>query len=210
MRPIANVGRPEARTRVATDTTTRMTEEPTLLQRVAQGDASAVNAVVQRYGGLVWSIARRLSPGAEDAEDAVQEVFIDVWKNASRFDPALGSETTFISMICRRRCIDRLRARGRRPQPEALPVVDLPSQTDEQREIEIRDEAASVSRYLDELRPAQRKVLELSIYRGLSHSSISEQLEMPLGTVKTHVRRALIRIRELIAQDSTRAEVSHG
>lgn len=195
---------------MSSDVSTEPTPDgSTLLERIAAGDAGAVDAVVQRYSGLVWSIARRLCRSADDAEDAVQEVFIEVWKHAGRFDPAAGSETTFIATITRRRTIDRLRRIGRRPQLEALPSTELPDADDGAaafEELAVKDEAERVKRHLEELRPEQREVLELSIYKGLSHREIADQLDLPLGTVKTHVRRSLIRIRELIkADEATRA-----
>ena len=86
----------------------------TLLQRIAKGDASAVQECMETYGNLVWSLARRYSESAADAEDATQEIFLDIWKSAGRFDPERGKETTFIATIARRRLIDRVRAAGRR------------------------------------------------------------------------------------------------
>jgi len=87
-----------------------------ILERVAQGDPSAPAECIDRFSGLVWSLARRLCASASDAEDAVQEIFIDVWKSAGRFDPSIASETTFVAMIARRRLIDRGRRRMRRPE----------------------------------------------------------------------------------------------
>ena len=80
-----------------------------ILARVASGDANAVRECIDEFGGLVWAIARRMARTRADAEDAVQEIFIDVWKSAGRFDPAQGSEKVFVSTIARRRLIDRLR-----------------------------------------------------------------------------------------------------
>ena len=85
-----------------------------ILHRITQGDQTAVQDCLKKYGGLVWSLARRMSANTDDAEDAVQEIFIDVWKNAARFDESQSSETTFIAMIARRRLIDRLRYTNRR------------------------------------------------------------------------------------------------
>ena len=96
-------------------------QTPCTLQRVGNGDRSAIAECLQYYGGLVWSIARRLSPNKEDAEDAVQDIFFDLWRNAGRFDPEQGSEKVFITMIARRRLIDRLRAHERRALVESLP-----------------------------------------------------------------------------------------
>jgi DNA-directed RNA polymerase specialized sigma24 family protein len=92
----------------------------TILQRVAAGDSSAVDDCLAQYGALVWSLARRHSPNYSDAEDAVQEAFLGIWQGAGRFDPEKGSETTFITMIVRRRLIDRHRKRGRQLETASL------------------------------------------------------------------------------------------
>ena len=93
-----------------------MHSESTLLQRMAAGDPSAVEGCLAKYRGLVWSIARRFGGDYADAEDAVQEVFIELWRHAGRFDPALASESTFIGTIARRRLIDRKRRQSSRPR----------------------------------------------------------------------------------------------
>ena len=167
---------------------------PTLLRRVAVGDAAAVRETLAEYGGLVWSIARRFEAG--DAEDAVQEIFLDLWKSAARFDPAIASEAAFIAMIARRRLIDRRRTRRRRPTTED--ITELPSFTDETRSgPDVCAEAKKAARALDQLRPEQRQVLVLSS-QGLSHQEISAQIGMPLGTVKAHARRGLLSIRQAL------------
>lgn len=169
---------------------------PTVLQRVASGDSAAMRECLDQYSGLVWSLARRLCPA--EAEDAAQEVFIALWKSASRFDPSVASESTFIAMIARRRLIDRARSRSRAPQmsqvSEAMPAS---SPADD-----LRDEAAIAARAINQLSPDQQRAVKLSVYRGLSHEQIAQATGMPLGTVKTHIRRGLIRVREVL-QGST-------
>lgn len=169
----------------------------TLLQKVAAGDTAAVAACVDTYGGLIWSLARRFLVRTSEAEDAVQEVFIEIWKNAARFDPSVASETTFVAMIARRRLIDRRRRDARRPAADSTPVEELSiAGPDDLDEIEIRDEASHAAAAMKQLKPDQRRVLKLSVCQGWPHQLIAERLGMPLGTVKTHVRRGLIRLRE--------------
>jgi RNA polymerase sigma-70 factor (ECF subfamily) len=164
---------------------------PPLLPRVARGDAPAVRECLARYGSLVLAIARRLVP--DDVEDAVQEAFVALWKSAPRFDEARGSEAAFVAMIARRRFIDRRRRASARPEgarSSALPSLPDPSMGPDR-----GADASSAVRALLTLRPEQQRVLLLSIYHGLSHEEIAEQTGMPLGTVKTHARRGLSRIR---------------
>ena len=167
---------------------------PALLQRVAAGDAVAVREVLTAYGGLVWSIAKKFEPG--DAEDAVQEIFLDLWKSAARFDPQVASEAAFIAMIARRRLIDRRRSSRRRPTTEN--IHEVPSIPDEGvTGPDVCAEANQAARALQQLKPEQRQVLVLSS-QGLSHGEISAQLKMPLGTVKAHARRGLLSIRSAL------------
>jgi len=164
--------------------------ELALLTRVAGGDPGAVRDCIARYGGLVWSIARRFE--GHDAEDAVQEIFLDLWKSAARFDPRIASEPAFVAMIARRRLIDRRRTQRRRPATET--IDSEPAIADAGRGPDSCAEASQAARALDRLRPEQRRVLVLATH-GLSHGEIAERTGMPLGTVKAHARRGLQSIR---------------
>lgn len=172
-----------------------------LLHRIAAGDSSAVEACLDRYGGLVWSLARRFSSNRQEAEDAVQEVFIELWKKAPRYDSTLSSEPAFIALIARRRLIDRSRRRGGVPSSGEVDesVPSSAAQADFER-IDVGDEAARAASALERLKPEQQRVLKLSIFDGLSHQEIAEKLSLPLGTVKTHVRRGLERIRAVLGR----------
>ena len=170
------------------------------MERIAEGDRSAVQECVDRYGPLVWSLARRFCAGRDDAEDAAQEIFIELWTSASRYDPNVAGETTFVSMIARRRLIDRMRKHQRQPVIENLEqAAELPSPSSGHG-AERASDAMRAAEAMNELRPEQRNVLRLSIYHGLSHGDIAEKLGMPLGTVKTHARRGLLRIRERMSE----------
>lgn len=158
------------------------------------------------YGGLVWSLARRLAPNQADAEDAVQEIFIDVWKSAGRYDEAFASEVAFVAMIARRRLIDRLRRHNRQPQVAYLEDITSEPGVSYDKEMETCAEAALAARALNQLRPEQQKVLQLAVYQGLSHQEIAQATGMPLGTVKTHVRRGLIQIREALGVNLEKAK----
>lgn len=173
-----------------------------LLQRVAAGDTAAVAACVDHYGGLIWSLARRFLGRPSDCEDAVQEVFIEIWKNASRFDPSVAAEATFVSMIARRRLIDRARRDSRRVDVASISVEELTiAAPDDANEVDLADEAARANSALSQLKPQQQKVLRLAVCDGIPHQSIADRLGIPLGTVKTHVRRGLIKIREELAAE---------
>lgn len=174
-----------------------------ILQRVANGDPNAVQDCLDKYGGLVWSLARRMLRNTDDAEDAVQEIFVDVWKNAERFDESKSSETTFIAMIARRRLIDKIRYSTRRISADSLDDVLLEPFTRADKTLQTNIEANQAAEAMKNLRPEQQQVLRLSIVQGMSHQEISDATGMPLGTVKTHARRGLLQVRELMGLDGT-------
>jgi len=179
-----------------------------ILHRIATGDKTAVQDCLKAYGGLVWSLARRMSPNTDDAEDAVQEIFIDVWKNAERFDASQSSETTFIAMIARRRLIDRLRHSNRRLSPDSLEDLTVEPVNRSDGSLQMSVEAKEAAKALEQLRPEQKQVLQLSIIQGLSHQEISDATGIPLGTVKTHARRGLLQVREFLGLGNVNKEVS--
>lgn len=176
-----------------------------LLQRVADGDPVAMGELLDRYGGLVYSLARRFCFEQSEVEDAVQEVFTAIWQAGARFDPTLGSEETFVAMVTRRRLIDRRRRAMRRHMPrvdgEVLHGVAAAGSDDgDPSEVggvgSLGEDSRRAIELLRTLRPEQQTVIRLSICQGMSHEQISSLLDMPLGTVKTHVRRGLIALRE--------------
>jgi RNA polymerase sigma-70 factor (ECF subfamily) len=171
-----------------------------LLARVGAGDASAVRECLQRFGGLVWSLARRFSSSQSDAEDAVQEIFVDLWRSAKRYDPRAASEATFVAMIARRRLIDRMRSRQRRKEEPLGEGAEASAEPPG----ELAAEAALAAKAIAQLRPEQREVLLLATLHGLSHEEIAQKTGLPLGTVKTHARRGLLRVREVLAAEGGR------
>ena len=176
----------------------------TVLQRIASGDSTAVRECIEQYGALVWSLARRLSRSPSDAEDATQEIFLDIWRSAGRFDASQGSDKVFIAMIARRRLIDRLRKTSAEPPMDPVETLEALAWADPGNASETAHEAQQATRALAELRPEQRQVLELGLLHGLTQSEIAARLSMPLGTVKSFMRRGLIKVREYMNIDAER------
>ena len=188
-----------------TPNTQRLVLEHSLLTRIADGDQSAVPECISRYGGLIWTLARRRLASREDAEDVVQEIFVDLWRSADRFDPLVAEEITFVAMIARRRVIDRLRRRSVLPQTASMndagvsSVVDVAGWETVGRRLELGEEARIADEHLQRLKPEEQQILRLSIYDNLSHAAIAEQTGFPLGTVKSHIRRGLDSLRRTLA-----------
>jgi RNA polymerase sigma-70 factor, ECF subfamily len=173
------------------------------LNRMAQGDHSALAELYDRNARLVFSLALRILQNRADAEDVVQEVFAQVWTQAGRYDTTRGAVAAWMLTMTRSRAIDRLRSRNSRPETpsETRIVEDVPDTTARQDlELLSAEQVESLQRALNELPIAQRMALELAYYEGLTHAEIADRLSEPLGTVKTRIRQAVIKLRESLAR----------
>ncbi|WP_419192004.1 sigma-70 family RNA polymerase sigma factor [Engelhardtia mirabilis] len=177
-----------------------------LLPRIARGDSAAMAELYDAVAGRLFGICSRLLRDRHLAEDVVAELFGDVWRRADRFDPARGSALTWLATMARRRCIDKLRSRGLRRAREAqdherddLLVVE--DQHDLSAPFELvarRDQASIVGAALGRLPEHQRRALELAFGEGLSHSEVASALDLPLGTIKSQIRRGLLLLEQLL------------
>jgi RNA polymerase sigma-70 factor (ECF subfamily) len=177
------------------------TQEATLLERVAGGDAAAVRLLLDRYRGMVWKMARRRFEPSE-AEDVVQEVFVSLWKSAVRFDRGQSAESTFVTTIARRRMADFARRRSRRPETE-LDDATEPAEPAAPDPLEQAEQVSSALAAVATLKPVPRALLRMAIVDGLTHDEIASATRLPLGTVKSHVRRGLERVRAQLAGPPT-------
>lgn len=181
------------------------TDPPALLARIAAGDQAAVAECVAAFGGMVMVLARRWSTDAADAEDAVQEIFFDLWKHAGRYDASKASERGFVAMVARRRLIDRVRKRGREVPLEGISDgFDLPDESVDHGE---RVAGALEARAaLERLTPMQRRFIERHLLDGKTHDEIARESQVPLGTVKSHIRRGLLKARALLTGRGERTQ----
>jgi len=166
-----------------------------ILERIADGDPGAMTDLVDKYGDLVWSLARRYFGASPVAQDSVQEAFLSLWSSAGRFRPDRGSELTFVLTVARRRMVDQVRHEARFSDSVPLAGDEVDSNSSDQARLDAQLEMMRVQPLLRELSGNERKILSLSLYEGYSHSEIAKRLNMPLGTVKTRIRRSLIRLR---------------
>jgi RNA polymerase sigma-70 factor (ECF subfamily) len=168
-----------------------MTVSKDVVRRLAAGDPAALAEFYDRFAALVNALALRILRDTADAEDVVQEVFLQAWRQADRFDPARGTPEAWLCTIARTRALDRLRRRvSRREDPaEAAPApACLPRNV----------EALAVREALQGLSQDQRRALELAYFEGLTQTEIAARLDEPLGTIKTRIRTAMIRLREAL------------
>jgi RNA polymerase sigma-70 factor (ECF subfamily) len=168
---------------------------PDTLPDVAAGEPRAMNRCISRHGAIVWAIVRRYIKDTTEAEDLVQEIFTEVWKKAASFDPAIAAESTFVGMIARRRAIDFLRRQGRQPGFETLDAAkSLGHNPWESSSVPGDPEVVKSS--LASLPDDTRELFHLFFENGFTHPEIAEKTGLPLGTIKTRLRRGLITLRE--------------
>jgi len=172
------------------------------LARMARGDHDGLAELYDRHARPIYSLALRILQDPSDAEDVVQEVFSQAWQQAGRYDPSRGAVAAWLLTVARSRAIDRLRARRARPENlmderAVLNIVDLGQAQDEQ--VLSAEQIARVRAALGDLPVLQRVAIELAYYEGLTHAEIAARLEQPLGTVKTRIRLALLKLRDGLA-----------
>jgi RNA polymerase sigma-70 factor (ECF subfamily) len=179
-------------------------DDLTLMELVARRDAAALDALYLRHGSLVFALCLRILRNHAEAEEVLQEVFWELWRSSSRYAAERGSARVYLVQLARSRSLDRVRLRRRR---EALladaggPSVIAAELGGEGKSASAlaaalsSEERSQVQGALKQLSEAERKAVTLSFFDGLSHAEIAAQLGEPLGTVKTRIRRALLRMR---------------
>ena len=179
-----------------------------LMEAIKAGEASALEALYERYARVVLGLCRRILSDPRDAEEAMLDTFVQVWEQGDRYDPGRASPLSYLMTVARSRAIDRARALGRQrtfiPDGDEalLAALDrgmppLPSALSALLSAESRD---AVEDALRALPPEQREAVELAFFAGLSHREVAERLAAPLGTVKTRIRQGLLRLRDSLAR----------
>jgi len=168
-----------------------------LLRRCAAKDRAAFRGLYDRWGGRMHGIALRITRQSSLAADATHDAFIQVWQQAHRFDPDRGSPEAFLVSLVRYRALDIVRRHGRE-----VPGYEPPAQVDESPDSLSRliksSEGVALRRCLDQLDPDRRRLVLMAFVEGLSHGELAERLRMPLGTVKSWIRRSLLSLRECL------------
>lgn len=181
-------------------------EDQELLVRIAAGEKDALEAIYERYSTPVYSLARYMLRSEAVAEEATQDVFLNIWLKASSYNLSRGQPKTWIMSVAHHKIIDVIRSRRRADaisDPKEYETLDLlPSEQVGTDEAVVRNlEAERVRQALERLPAAQQEVVTLAYFGGLSQSEIAARLGQPLGTVKTRARLALQKLREELRQD---------
>jgi RNA polymerase sigma-70 factor, ECF subfamily len=170
-------------------------DDAALLAGIQSGGQDAMAKFFARYASMVYSVALRVLKDSGEAEDIVQEIFVQVWKNPGAFVSGRGSLGGWLVVVARNRCIDVLR---RRRPSDPIELFALPSATDLANEAERSSLLEKIRTAMSNLPAEQQKSVELAFFEGLSHSEIAQKTGDPLGTVKTRIRLALIALRKVL------------
>ena len=175
-----------------------------LMARVADGEEDAFSDLYHRFSPSLFGMALRILNDAKEAEDALQEGFISMWRRASSFDAERSSPFAWAVMIVRHKAIDKLRIRHRSEKlSERLQEEIGEAEPDKQEpatDLVFSDRRKHLQSALQRIPSEQRQAVELAFFRGMTHEEISQQLEVPLGTIKARIRRGLIRLRSFIRE----------
>jgi RNA polymerase sigma-70 factor (ECF subfamily) len=171
-----------------------------LLRRSAQGDESAFGRLYDLVAVRVYGLVRRVVRDPEQSEEVTQDVFLEIWRHSTRFDPTKGSALSWMLTIAHRKSVDRVRsAEAARHRDESYGAANQDVGHDSTTEqAEQRLDAQLVHRALDTLTETQRRALELAYLSGYTHTEVAAILDLPLGTAKTRIRDGLIRLRDTL------------
>lgn len=169
-----------------------------LLALVAEGDQVAFAQLYDQLAPRVLGLVRRLLIDVAQSEEVTQEIFLEIWQTAPRYDPSKGGASTWVLTMAHRRAVDRVRAsQASRTRDVRVGIRDMPTDYDVVAEsVEVTVEHERVAKALSRLTELQRQAITLAYYGGFSHSEVAEQLHIPVGTVKTRLRDGMIRLRD--------------
>lgn len=178
-----------------------------LVAAMADGDEAALRTFYDATVARVYGLALRITRNHGSAEDVAAEVYLQVWRDASRFDADRGAALAWTLTICRSRAIDHLRRRGPlpwQPDPESMEIEQAgPPGDDPESLLDACERDSRLHAALAALPAVQRQMVALAFFRGLSHQEIADHCAMPLGTVKTHIRKALEQLKGALGETAT-------
>ena len=166
-----------------------------VLRHIAGGDKEALGVLYDRHAGVMLALGVRIIGVRREAEDLLHDVFLEAWRHAGDYDPRRGSVKTWLLLRMRSRCLDRVRSHAF-SRTDALATEPMRAVEMAPDKVERHLDGARVRALLETLPPGQREVLELGYFEGLSFSEIAEALQIPIGTVKSRVSAAMVKLRE--------------
>jgi RNA polymerase sigma-70 factor (ECF subfamily) len=176
-------------------------KEVQLMEKIKSGDTDALEELYNQYNRLLFGLIITIVKKREEAEDVLQEVFVNIWQKAHTFDEERGNVYSWLVTLSRNKSIDRVRSKDYKTQEKASVSVDEPAfslkgdKFDPLETTIYSDRAEMVKKALAEIPESQREVLKIAYYQGMTQSEISDHLNIPLGTVKTRTRQGMIKLK---------------
>jgi len=183
-------------------------EERQWMGEVQAGDKHALQKIYERFNRILFGMIYKILRNREEAEDLLQEVFVQAWSKADHYDESRGTVYSFLATMARNKAIDRTRSRAYKDSQKDDHVINdddfslnlSVSDPNPEEEIELTEQAVRVRKALAKLEKKERQVLYISYFHGLSQTEISEKIDIPLGTVKYRMRQGMIKLREMLIQ----------
>lgn len=170
--------------------------EITIVEKLLVRDTAAISLIYDHYGDALYGMVFKLLKDEDLAKDAIQEGLVNVWKNSDSYDPKKGRLFTWLLNIVRNKALDKLRSIGRKPEIQMSVLGVYPEGEDHQ--TEVYTDNMGLHETVAKLDPGKRQLIELSFFKGYTHDEIAQNLDMPLGTVKTRIRSALKELRTIL------------
>jgi RNA polymerase sigma-70 factor (ECF subfamily) len=179
-------------------TKTALPPEPELIAMLKARDEMSLRILYDHYSAALYGVILRIVIDKETAEDVLQETFVKIWNNASAYDSAKGRLYTWLLNIARNTAIDKTRSKSFRKEGQVQSIEDFVYSVDKQHNSSTSVDHIGLRKFVDELKPEQRQLIDLLYFGGYTQTEAAEELNLPLGTVKTRVKAALNRLREIL------------
>ena len=179
-------------------TKTALPPEPDLIAMLKARDEMSLRILYDHYSAALYGVILRIVTDKETAEDVLQESFIKIWNNAAAYDPAKGRLYTWLLNIARNTAIDKTRSKSFRKEGQVRSIEDFVYTVDKQHNNSTPVDHIGLRKFVDELKPEQRQLIDLLYFGGYTQSEAAEELNLPLGTIKTRIKAALNRLREIL------------
>lgn len=208
MRPVAshsgNTGPTQSGAPTAGEPNPTALDLTNLMQRITAGDREALGELYDLTVSKVFALAQVILRNSADAEEVACDVYTHVWENAAQYQGGRGAVLGWLLVVCRSRALDlsrRNRTRARFASLEAPPTDEEPTERASPEEmLDLMEQGTAVHRALEKLTPMRRRLIALAFFQGLSHLEIAEKCNLPVGTVKSHIRRSLAALRAELAE----------
>lgn len=172
-----------------------------LMDGLVAREEAALDCLIQRFLPAVFNVCARMLGTKADAEEATSDIFLEIWNHPDRFDESRGAALSYLLILTRSRCLDRLRSRNRERSrySREIPLAEIEDDETSSRDLELDDLGTMVKSAVAQLPRAQQEAIELAFFDGMTHREIAAKLNAPLGSVKSHIRRGLLKLKSLVS-----------